>query len=74
MSRPVTIDTGGPDDVFPGALVTWLRTPSGGYGYTFPIDAKVLSVTAKGVRIEVTTKAGNRRTRRVKAANLRWSK
>jgi hypothetical protein len=71
--RPVTVDTGGPDDIWPGALVTWLHTPSGGYGYTFPIDAKVLAVTSKGfVRIEVTTKAGNRRTGRVKAANLRW--
>jgi hypothetical protein len=73
MFRPVTVDTGGPDDIWPGALVTWLHTPSGGYGYSFPVDAKVLSVTPKGVRIEVRTKAGKRATRRVKAANLRWS-
>lgn len=73
--RPVTVDTGGPDDVFPGCLVTWLHTPRGGYGYAMPVDAKVISCHRRlstRVTIEVTTKLGDKVQRCVDAKNLRW--
>jgi hypothetical protein len=75
VSRRVTVDTGGPDDVFPGAIVTWLHTPRGGYGYTMPVDAKVISHSRHPrtrVRIEVRKRNGEVVERFVDAANLRW--
>lgn len=75
MSRPITIDTGGLGDIFPGALVTWLHTPRGGYGYTMPVDAKVISHARRPrtwVRIEVPTRDGRKVERRVDIKNLRW--
>jgi len=75
MTRPVTVDTGGPDDVFPGASLTWLHMPRGGYGYTIPVDAKVISHSRSPrtfVTIEVTTRRGDKVRRRVDANNLRW--
>ena len=74
-ARLVTVDTGGPNDVFVGALLTWINTPRGGYGYTMPIDAKVLGHDRRpGVRvtIEVKTKAGRVVKRNVQASALRW--
>jgi hypothetical protein len=72
--RLVTLDTGGPDDVYPGCLVTWLHVPRGGYGYVLPVDAKVVwcGRTAKTVRIEVVTKDGRTVVRTVDPKNLRW--
>ena len=73
--RPVTVDTGGPGDVFEGALVTWMHTPRGGYGFSMPIDA---TVVAYGLRpstivvIEVTSKSGRVLRRHVRAESLRW--
>lgn len=75
MTRPTTVDTGELGDVFPGALVTWLHTPRGGYGYTMPVDAKVLSHAKRPgtwVCIEVTTRQGRKVKRRVDIKNLRW--
>lgn len=75
MIRPVTVDTGGRDDVFPGCCVTWIHTPRGGYGYTMPVDARVISHGRRPnmlVTIEVTTRAGRKVRRRVDAKNLRW--
>ena len=75
MSRPVTVDTGGPDDVFRGALVTWLHVPRGGYGYTMPVDAVVLRHAGRPrtwVQIEVAKANGDKVERRVDAGNLRW--
>lgn len=75
MIRPVTVDTGGPNDVFVGALLTWLHTPRGGYGYTMPVDAVVLGHGGRPrtwVKIEVTKANGDKVKRRVEAVNLRW--
>lgn len=75
MTRPVTVDTGGPDDVFPGCPLTWLHTPRGGYGYTMPVDAKCIAHARRPrtwVRIEVKKRTGELVERRVKAENLRW--
>ncbi len=75
MTKTLTVDIGELGDVFPGALVTWLHTPRGGYGYTMPVDAKVVSHARRPrtwVRIEVMTKAGEKVSRTVDARNLRW--
>ena len=73
--RNVTVDTGGLDDVFLDALVTWLCVPSGGYGFTLPIPARVLNYSRTGkVTIEVTTRTGKKTTTTVDARNLRWAK
>ena len=76
MTRPVTVDTGGPDDVFVGALLTWLHTPRGGYGYTMPVDAKVVGHGRRPstrVTIEVErARTGEKVKRHVQAENLRW--
>jgi hypothetical protein len=76
LPRPVTVDTGGPDDVWPGCLVTWMHTPRGGYGYSMPVAAKVLSHGRRPstkVTIQVTTAKGAHVKRVVDVANLRWS-
>lgn len=73
--RPVTVDTGGPNDVFRGALMTWLHTPRGGYGYTMPVDAVVVTHARRPktwVMIEVKRINGTLVKRRVDAAKLRW--
>lgn len=73
--RRVTVDTGHHGDVFPGALLTWLHIPRGGYGYVLAVDAKVLRHSRRPstkVRIEVTTRDGEKVARTVDAANLRW--
>ncbi len=70
--RFVTVDTGGPDDVFRGALVLWLHTPRGGYGYTVAIDATVVTARRSGVQISVQTRSGAIVKRTVQASNLRW--
>lgn len=73
--RPATCDTGGPDDVYPGALVTWMHTPRGGYGYTMPVDAEVIAHDRRPstkVTIEVTTTKGAKVRRIVDVKNLRW--
>lgn len=75
MIRAVTVDTGGPDDVFPGCIVTWIHTPRGGYGYTMPVEARVISHSRRPrtkVTIEVTTRSGGKVRRTVDAKNLRW--
>lgn len=69
--RPVTVDTGGPDDLFAGALVTWLHTPRGGYGHSVPVDAKVIAVGDR-TTIEVADRLGRPVMRTVLARNLRW--
>lgn len=75
MARSITVDTGGLGDVFSGALVTWLHVPRGGYGYTLPVDAKVISHARRPrtwVRIEVMKRDGSTVERRVDIKSLRW--
>lgn len=73
--RHATVDTGGQDDVFKGALVTWIHTPRGGYGHTVAIPATVIAHAGRPrtwVRIEVARRDGSRVKRSVDAASLRW--
>ena len=77
MTRPaiLTVDTGGPDDVYPGLLVTWLHTPRDGYGFAMPIDATVVSHARRPrtwVRVKVTTRSGRTVQRVVDVSTLRW--
>ena len=72
MRRPATFDTGGPDDIYRGALVTWHHTPRGGYGFTLAIPATVVVSGRKVVRIETTTAAGATVTRNVRIEKLTW--
>ncbi len=73
--RYVTVDTGGPDDLFAGALVTWLHIPRGGYGYAVPVPSVVLGANkGKGVIIEVIKKDGTKAIRSVQVKSLRWRK
>jgi hypothetical protein len=42
----------------PGDKMTWLYTLRGGYGYTIPVNAEVVRVNAKTVRIRVQRVSG----------------
>jgi len=61
-------------ELFVGAMVMWLHVPRGGYGYVFPVDAKVLGVHSDRARIEVTKADGEIVRRTVRIENLRWRK
>ena len=55
-----------------GQRVTWLYQPRGGYGYTVPVDARVVRFSRRGRPvIEVRTVAGEAVTRCVLAESLR---
>jgi hypothetical protein len=51
-----------------------MHVPRGGYGFTLPVEAKVLTLNPAGTRakIEVTTKTGRKVQRIVDTENLRW--
>lgn len=55
-----------------GDMLSWLYTPKGGYGFTYPVDAEVKKKGRKKVQIEV--KKINREVvlRWVDPANLRY--
>ena len=55
----------------PGSLATWLHEPRGGYGFTYPVNAEVLRVTAKRVLIRVPLKAGGTAERWVTPERLK---
>lgn len=72
-----TVDTGGTDDVFPGRLMLWMHRPRGGYGYSVPIPAVVVSHAMRPetwVVIEVARRDGSKVKRRVDVASLRSAK
>lgn len=72
-----TVDTGGADDVFLGRLVLWMHRPRGGYGYSVPIPAVVVSHAMRPgtwVVIEVARRDGSKVKRRVDVASLRSAK
>jgi hypothetical protein len=60
-----------PSPFYVGQLVTWLYTPRGGYGFTTPVDATVIRVNPKSVRIQVWHKRLGLVERNVKMENLR---
>ena len=64
------------DDVFPpGQLMLWMHRPRGGYGYSVPIPAVVVSHHAgTWVVIEVELRDGSKVKRRVDVASLRSTK
>lgn len=54
-----------------GDLVTWLHVPRGGYGYSMPVDAKIVRLHAKYVTVEVKKRSGDLVYRRVLRTSLR---
>lgn len=55
----------------PGDAVIWRQTPRGGYGYTIPVCAVIVSVTRSRVRIEVTrSRDGSKKIVSVKPENI----
>jgi hypothetical protein len=63
-------------ETFVGMLVSWMHVPRGGYGYTMPVDAQIVSLNPQGDRaiIEVQTRAGRTVRRTVHVDNLRRRK
>lgn len=59
------------EELKPGMEVTWMYQPRGGYGSVVPVDAKVLKVNEKTIRIEARKKTGEFVKRNVKPENLR---
>jgi hypothetical protein len=60
-----------PADFTVGEQVTWLWTPTGGYGFTRTVPAEVRALTAKRVVIAAKLANGGEEIRRVKPDNLR---
>ncbi len=54
-----------------GERVTWIHTPRGGYGYTWPVEAEIVHVTPKRVRIRVALLSGEMVERTVRPEHLR---
>lgn len=46
------------EQIQPGQQLTWLYSPSGGYGYVIPVNARVVAVKGKRVLIEVARTNG----------------
>lgn len=59
------------DELAPGMSVRWIHNPRGGYGFAVPVDAEVVRVGPKRVRICVTLKDGRRIERVVGPEALR---
>jgi len=62
---------GAPQAFAVGERVTWLHVPRGGYGYPFPVDAEVVRVAARRVRIRVEKQGGEPVERWVRPEHLR---
>lgn len=60
-------------ELFVGMLVSWIHTPRGGYGYSYPVNATIVALSLDGTRvdIEVQTRQGETVKRRVSYASLR---
>ena len=60
-------------ELFAGALVDWLHTPRGGYGFTIRVPAKIVALNLMGTIavIEVKTASGATVRRRVAHVSLR---
>lgn len=55
----------------PGDKLTWIYTPRGGYGFSYPVNAEVVKVNAKTVRIRVARHDGTQVQRNVKPEHLK---
>lgn len=54
----------------PGDKMTWMYTPRGGYGFSYPVNAEVVKVNAKTVRVRVQRRNGQVVERNVKTESL----
>ena len=59
------------DELEPGMAVRWIHNPRGGYGFAVPVDAVVVRVSPKCVRIRVPLKDGRHVERVVAPKSLR---
>lgn len=55
----------------PGDQMTWTYTPRGGYGWMIPVNAEVVKVNTKTVRILVKRIDGQMVERNVKPESLK---
>ena len=55
----------------PGDQMSWSYTPRGGYGWVIPVNAEVVKVNAKTVRIRVKRIDGAMVERNVKPESLK---
>ncbi len=61
-------------ELFVGALVDWLHTPRGGYGFAIRIPAEIVSLNLMGTRavIKFSARDGTRVKRTILHNSLRW--
>jgi len=57
--------------ITPGQQLTWTYTPRGGYGFSYPVNAEVVKVNSKTIRIRVQKRNGTMVERNVKPESLR---
>jgi len=57
--------------VKPGDQMAWLHIPRGGYGFVYPVNAEVVKVGAKTIRIRVAKRDGALVERNVKPESLK---
>lgn len=55
----------------PGASVTWMHQPLGGYGYVQPVQARVVRLGKSRVLIEAPLRIGGSKQTWVKPSSLR---
>jgi len=55
----------------PGDKVTWLYTPRGGYGFVIPVNAEIVKVNPKTIRIKVQKTNGTIVERNVDPGNIK---
>ena len=55
----------------PGDQMTWLHIPRGGYGFVYPVNAEIVKVNAKTIRIRVAKRDGALTERSVKPESLK---
>jgi len=59
------------DALAPGMSVCWIHNPRGGYGFAMPMDAVIVRVGPRRVRILVPLKDGRQVERVVSPESLR---
>lgn len=61
-----------PEDIHLGMAAVWLKVQPGGYGLVTRVPVRVIAVSDQRIRIELTTKAGDRVQRSVRPSSLRF--
>lgn len=54
----------------PGDLMSYQYTPRGGYGFSYPVNAEVVKVNAKTVRVRLQRRSGEMVERNVSLDKL----